>query len=165
MTSEFTLLLHEIVSLICIVHGCEVGYVGYNCTEPCRYPSFGYRCQHVCNCTQDMCNHKTGCSLPQICKDGYYGPDCIFPCRYPSYGTKCQQECELIVCNHIKGCHFTTESTTFDEGWLEGKQLINTIIAIGNCVLVMIIGLSITLYVRKYRLQRKQIRKRTNTEP
>lgn len=45
--------------------GCEVGYVGYNCTEPCRYPSFGYRCQHVCNCTQDMCNHKTGCSLPQ----------------------------------------------------------------------------------------------------
>lgn len=45
--------------------GCEVGYYGYNCTDPGRYPSFGSRCQNVCNCTRDMCDHKTGCSLPQ----------------------------------------------------------------------------------------------------
>lgn len=45
--------------------GCEVGYFGNNCTDPCRYPSFGYRCQKECNCTQDICDHKTGCSLPQ----------------------------------------------------------------------------------------------------
>lgn len=45
--------------------GCEVGYYGYNCTETCRYPSFGDRCQHECNCTRDKCDLTTGCSLPQ----------------------------------------------------------------------------------------------------
>nr|XP_034339186.1 cell death abnormality protein 1-like [Crassostrea gigas] len=184
--SKFMWLLHVIVALMCNVRGCEVGYYGYNCTDPCRYPSFGYRCQNVCNCTQDMCDHKTGCSLPQICNVGYYGPGCISPCRYPGYGRKCQMQCscELIDCNHIQGCPLTTERTTErttektterttektterttpDEGWQEGKQLINIIIVIGNFVLFTVIGLSITYYSRKYRLKRKQTRKRTNTE-
>lgn len=83
-----------------------------------------------------------------------------------------QCSCELIDCNHIQGCPLTTERTTEktterttpDEGWQEGKQLINIIIVIGNFVLFTVIGLSITYYSRKYRLKRKQTRKRTNTE-
>lgn len=61
----FLLILYHHKDTFLYFPGCEVGYYGYNCTDPCRYPSFGYRCQNVCNCTQDMCDHKTGCSLPQ----------------------------------------------------------------------------------------------------
>lgn len=57
-----------------------------------------------------------------------------------------------------------TQKTTPDEGWQEGKQLINIIIVIGNFVMFTAIGLSITYYSRKYRLKRKQTRKRANTE-
>lgn len=99
-----------------------------------------------------------------------------------------QCSCELIDCNHIQGCPLTTEGTTErttektterttektterniekttpHEGWQEGKQLINIIIVIGNFVLFTVIGLSITCYSRKYRLNRKQTRKRATTE-
>lgn len=148
-----------------------MGYYDYNCTATCRYPSFGYRCQRKCTCIREKCDPKTGCSLSQICNDGYYGPGCISPCRYPSYGRKCQRECscELIHCNHIQGCHSNTERTTEGktkpiDDWFEGKQLINIIIVIGNFVMFTAIGLSITYYSRKYRLKRKQTRKRANTE-
>lgn len=57
-----------------------------------------------------------------------------------------------------------TQKTTPDEGWQEGKQLINIIIVIGNFVMLTAIGLSITYYSRKYRLKRKQTRKRATTE-
>lgn len=42
--------------------GCQVGFFGYNCTQPCRYPSFGDKCQRQCNCSQDICDHITGCT-------------------------------------------------------------------------------------------------------
>lgn len=45
--------------------GCEIGYVGYNCTKPCMYPSYGERCQKACHCTEDLCDHRLGCILPQ----------------------------------------------------------------------------------------------------
>lgn len=45
--------------------GCKVGYYGYNCTTQCRYPNFGEKCQKVCNCTEDLCDHRFGCILPQ----------------------------------------------------------------------------------------------------
>lgn len=59
----------------------------------------------------------------------------------------------------------TTEGKTKPiDDWLEGKQLMNIIILIGNFVMFTAIGLSITYYSRKYRLKRKQTRKRANTE-
>lgn len=43
------------------VVGCQIGYYGVNCTAACMHPSFGERCQGMCNCTKNICNHITGC--------------------------------------------------------------------------------------------------------
>uniref|UniRef100_A0A8W8MRW4 Uncharacterized protein n=1 Tax=Magallana gigas TaxID=29159 RepID=A0A8W8MRW4_MAGGI len=40
---------------------CMPGYSGLNCTTSCPYPSYGYRCQGNCDCSNDMCNVSTGC--------------------------------------------------------------------------------------------------------
>lgn len=40
---------------------CPVGYHGIHCLEPCRSPGYGLSCQQICNCTDDLCNHITGC--------------------------------------------------------------------------------------------------------
>ncbi|XP_052712882.1 cell death abnormality protein 1-like [Crassostrea angulata] len=158
MTYEYTWFT---VTLICIAYGCEIGYVGYNCTKPCRYPSYGERCQKACNCTEDLCDHRLGCILPQKCREGYYGPGCISPCRYPSFGIKCQYmcSCQLYDCNHIIGCNNISESTKPNEDWLEGKQLINILIVTGNFVLFGTIGISIIIYVKIYRSKRNERRK------
>lgn len=43
------------------ITGCKDGYFGPNCTTPCRYPSFGQRCQEACNCTESKCDPSIGC--------------------------------------------------------------------------------------------------------
>lgn len=40
---------------------CEDGYFGQDCISPCRYPSFGEKCQYECNCALSKCNHINGC--------------------------------------------------------------------------------------------------------
>lgn len=45
--------------------GCQIGYYGVNCTAVCKHPSFGEQCQGICNCTEDVCNHITGCKRYQ----------------------------------------------------------------------------------------------------
>ncbi|XP_078310494.1 uncharacterized protein LOC111105601, partial [Crassostrea virginica] len=41
--------------------GCEVGFMGPNCSLPCRYPSYGINCQSKCICSERLCNISTGC--------------------------------------------------------------------------------------------------------
>ncbi|XP_052690842.1 multiple epidermal growth factor-like domains protein 10 [Crassostrea angulata] len=40
---------------------CMPGYSGLNCTTRCPYPSYGYRCQGYCDCSNDTCDVSTGC--------------------------------------------------------------------------------------------------------
>lgn len=40
---------------------CEDGYFGQKCISPCRYPSFGRKCQSECICDRSNCNHIKGC--------------------------------------------------------------------------------------------------------
>ncbi|XP_062601840.1 multiple epidermal growth factor-like domains protein 10 isoform X2 [Saccostrea cucullata] len=41
---------------------CEAGFSGINCTKKCVYPSYGLRCQDVCNCSNDTCDFISGCN-------------------------------------------------------------------------------------------------------
>lgn len=40
---------------------CLPGYIGHNCTSPCPYPTYGFACQGICNCSNDICNMSWGC--------------------------------------------------------------------------------------------------------
>lgn len=40
---------------------CMPGYYGINCTDICPYPTYGYRCQGKCECSNDTCDVSTGC--------------------------------------------------------------------------------------------------------
>ncbi|XP_034339181.1 cell death abnormality protein 1-like isoform X2 [Magallana gigas] len=101
------------IALRCSVQviGCQVGFFGPNCLKPCVYPSFGERCQGVCNCTQDICNIITGCA---DCPMGFYGSLCTNACRYPGFGVQCQKHCNCSqeICNHITGCLNISGSNT-----------------------------------------------------
>ncbi|XP_048768880.2 multiple epidermal growth factor-like domains protein 10 [Ostrea edulis] len=43
---------------------CSVGFIGYQCKQPCPFPSFGEGCQSVCKCSQNLCSVSTGCQEP-----------------------------------------------------------------------------------------------------
>ncbi|XP_056014205.1 uncharacterized protein LOC130052649 [Ostrea edulis] len=91
---------------------CPIGYYGPNCSLPCRYPSYGERCQKKCNCTVEYCTSDKGCIDKTNCEAGYYGEDCSLPCRYPNYGKICQSECNCTktLCSHITGCQPSTDN-------------------------------------------------------
>lgn len=40
---------------------CNIGFLGINCSSPCRYPSYGNNCQSGCNCLKNYCHPATGC--------------------------------------------------------------------------------------------------------
>jgi hypothetical protein len=40
---------------------CPAGYIGENCSIPCRYPSFGHACHGRCNCNESDCLITSGC--------------------------------------------------------------------------------------------------------
>lgn len=40
---------------------CPSGYYGPFCSEKCRYPNYGIKCQSECLCEEQHCNHITGC--------------------------------------------------------------------------------------------------------
>lgn len=42
---------------------CMAGYVGWNCSTPCPYPTYGVRCQGYCNCYKDLCDISMGCII------------------------------------------------------------------------------------------------------
>lgn len=51
---------HETISMY-IFLDCLPGYYKTNCSDPCRYPSYGLRCQKECNCPEKSCHHVFGC--------------------------------------------------------------------------------------------------------
>nr|XP_034332854.1 multiple epidermal growth factor-like domains protein 10 [Crassostrea gigas] len=125
---------------------CNDGYTGSNCILRCRYPSYGRRCQQLCNCEEIVCNSTTGCEdgsfsvsyatnvktdarvqIPTdatACRIGYTGQNCDKQCIYPGYGAGCQSECNCNVnqCDHVKGCismhGFSRNNKTLDIGCL-----------------------------------------------
>lgn len=42
---------------------CPLGYHSFNCSETCKFPTFGDDCQHICNCSKDLCSHNNGCKI------------------------------------------------------------------------------------------------------
>lgn len=38
------------------------GYTGLNCTSKCPYPTYGRKCQAICNCSETLCDISGGCS-------------------------------------------------------------------------------------------------------
>lgn len=40
---------------------CKDGYFGKKCEMLCRHPSYGKLCQFNCNCTEEDCDHISGC--------------------------------------------------------------------------------------------------------
>lgn len=40
---------------------CKPGYTGLNCTIQCPYPTYGDKCQGVCNCSTEICDMSWGC--------------------------------------------------------------------------------------------------------
>ena len=39
-----------------------MGYHGMNCSDMCKFPSYGEDCQNTCNCGVNYCDHKIGCN-------------------------------------------------------------------------------------------------------
>lgn len=36
-------------------------YIGLNCNSACPYPTYGDRCQELCDCSNEKCDVSTGC--------------------------------------------------------------------------------------------------------
>lgn len=41
--------------------GCPDGFCGSNCSTQSQYPTYGEQWNHMCNSTEELCNHVTGC--------------------------------------------------------------------------------------------------------
>ena len=59
---------------------CKIGFSGPNCSQPCRHPNYGYLCQKQCNCSNDLCNHISGCGKNQQGKLLFQILDFTLPC-------------------------------------------------------------------------------------
>ncbi|XP_062570784.1 uncharacterized protein LOC134232824, partial [Saccostrea cucullata] len=44
-----------------VCEACPIGYLGFNCSTICAYPSYGKDCQKDCNCEEHLCHHGYGC--------------------------------------------------------------------------------------------------------
>lgn len=42
---------------------CPLGYQDINCSRICSYPTFGKRCQDICNCKPSECDFRFGCKI------------------------------------------------------------------------------------------------------
>lgn len=41
---------------------CAPGYIGMNCLSKCPFPTYGTKCQEMCNCSNETCDISTGCN-------------------------------------------------------------------------------------------------------
>ncbi|XP_056014222.1 cell death abnormality protein 1-like isoform X4 [Ostrea edulis] len=149
---------------------CPIGYHGRNCSLPCRYPSYGERCQKKCNCTAEYCTSDKGCINKTNCEPGYYGRDCSLPCRYPNYGAKCQSECNCTktLCSHITGCQpstdnvliYTTTEKEKDEHSTAVKEDLQTVIVIGCSIVFGVIVLFVSIIIALVKRNKQSKRKK-----
>lgn len=48
------------------------GYTGMNCSFKCPYPSYGRKCQRVCNCDSNQCDVSRGCNSLTSGNDNFF---------------------------------------------------------------------------------------------
>ncbi|XP_078320873.1 uncharacterized protein LOC144621464 isoform X2 [Crassostrea virginica] len=114
----------DIVSGAC--RGCDVGYVGPKCDEPCSTGYYGYNCLDTCsiNCgVPYRCNRVTG-QCEGGCQLGWKGTTCDTACSTGYYGYNCQEKCSINCdvpgrCNRVTGrcddgCQMGWKGTTCD---------------------------------------------------
>lgn len=101
---------------------CFPGYLGWNCSEQCRFPNYGRDCQEFCKCEEKFCDIATGCITPDKtnCPPGYLGRNCAERCRYPTYGINCQGlcGCEEKLCDVATGCISPADEADCPSGYL-----------------------------------------------
>lgn len=114
------------MELIC--KECHPGYLGQNCSEICRHPTYGVECQKLCKCDEKYCDIATGCFLPDVgCRAGYFGSRCVNKCRFPTFGKECQKTCQCSksFCNFITGCGVSKVIIVYVIWRLKGPYLSN----------------------------------------
>ncbi|XP_078322194.1 uncharacterized protein LOC111110971 isoform X2 [Crassostrea virginica] len=52
---------HKLQTQVTVSSVCSPGYLGWNCSEICRYPNYGRECQDECKCEERLCDFTTGC--------------------------------------------------------------------------------------------------------
>lgn len=45
---------------------CDLGFYGYECKNPCDYPSYGAKCVLTCNCSKEECHFINGCRKSKL---------------------------------------------------------------------------------------------------
>ncbi|XP_052677389.1 multiple epidermal growth factor-like domains protein 10 [Crassostrea angulata] len=54
---------------------CKPGFYRINCNKTCPYPLFGYGCQQMCNCSNEVCDFTIGCSKDETTNEVYAKDD------------------------------------------------------------------------------------------
>lgn len=57
------MVIYIIALYLQLYQGCMAGYVGWNCSRPCPYPTYGVWCQEFCYCNVDLCDISMGCTI------------------------------------------------------------------------------------------------------
>ncbi|XP_078328724.1 uncharacterized protein LOC111111957 isoform X2 [Crassostrea virginica] len=84
--------------------GCNPGWMGDNCQQPCYHGLYGQHCTQTCNDKCDGCNNVNGV-CDRGCKPGWRGDYCQQPCSHGSYGQECTMTCNARCdgCNNVNG--------------------------------------------------------------
>uniref|UniRef100_A0A8W8MNB3 TNFR-Cys domain-containing protein n=1 Tax=Magallana gigas TaxID=29159 RepID=A0A8W8MNB3_MAGGI len=70
MIFQLFVCFHLLCNITSFAKECNIGYIGSNCSRPCRYPSYGKGCQHECsNCSKENCDARFGCLTPNVSID------------------------------------------------------------------------------------------------
>ena len=119
---ELRTITHEIVIFISMHFSrrqleCPRGYFGFNCKKQCRYPTFGDRCKHTCDCKQNICDHKRGC-VPGRIHTWLY--KCIFNYDYKKFIIRRL----VLLCHLHKGDHRNISlKSTFNQQQLTSPSI------------------------------------------
>lgn len=116
---------------------CPLGYHSFNCSEICKFPTFGEDCQHICNCSIELCSHIVGCKL----LNG------IFTIRITSVINKHSEKM------YQKTTQLSTEKVSSEGKALERPPVPNIIlymIITLVCIFVILFGLFVGIYFYKH---------------
>ena len=125
--------------IIHFILGCRKGYFGASCTLPCKYPLYGNNCEHKCNCTLSNCNHIKGCldtsGIPNKLNISF---------------------CIKMNPGNINWFPIYLTSTGSEDKVAEKFE---KAAIIGSCSLFILITIVLIIMIRKYRSNKKQVKK------